>query len=720
MDSVFCLEVAVDVLNLFPRVKCDIPFVAISFLDFPTIVIHFEPSKHQKENVYRFQKGKSCLFKMSPTKLYEQLLVTPLNVVVMDEKLNEHKKNFIIGTCSESLKETIRKIIGDLQSNGVHKASCHGSITTLNIINFMQSSVGSIDVAYKLTSLGHSMLAHLPVVKEEKTSLRPKLEIPKYDVNKLANEDNVLCPPALYYEAKKDPSERLTRSESKVAQAKCKEEEQSCSETNFHKKREKILKEMRAEDFTSAIFSYQQKSESTQTDMNYLNQFPVLQALMKEVLELGLNPLSLNTSEHFVSQVDEVKPLQRSGVKAQASTNTMPVASQFNMTLTKKTSSESKDKNFDKKKFPLKYGLTKSHLLRVAQNKQAGKDSRKKVKKPTQKKQKTSEKKQQATKSVQVELMSERLSSASDISMESMESSDESDHGSVELNFSEMNLKTVDDLSPVPDVGSPRATSRQSIEIRVPTAEPDETSEDSSNSIDGYKYSDDFDDERSWSYERTPSGMTTTTLDSSRQPTPYDMSREMNQSPQRLVVDASLHPTTSEVSPSTSFGFTPRDSIPEEPEKEKEAEEDRTHDPDTTKISSSLRDEVVKAQPMTSDDSASIVTTLPAKLPVPAPSSDSPVIRSLRSSPGTHRPHPPTISHSSSLERVNRKFKKSSESSFHISDISDIRTSELADIRTSDLSDVKTSDDGISPINSADLLGSKVTLPKLAKKYGIK
>ena len=123
MESVFCFEIAVDQVKLRRKVACEIPFVACAFLDFPTILLHLDEAKYAENRRYSFQKGKSCLFKMSPSELYQRLSKTPLYLIVLDRF---HTDQRCVGSTSLDLSSTVKSIVVDLQTNGIHQTSCHG------------------------------------------------------------------------------------------------------------------------------------------------------------------------------------------------------------------------------------------------------------------------------------------------------------------------------------------------------------------------------------------------------------------------------------------------------------------------------------------------------------------------------------------------------------------------------------------------------------------
>ncbi|XP_002125530.3 uncharacterized protein LOC100175068 [Ciona intestinalis] len=738
MESVFCFEVAVDCLNLRNRVKCFVPYIAVAFLDFPTILLYAErPTKRLHGNVYKFTKGKSCLFKMSPTEVYEKLTKTPVYVVVLDKGGDEQK---CIGSTSIELKDTIKRIVGDLQTNGLHQATCYGENLTIPILNYAHACVGALKVAYKLTSLGHSMLPHLAFVPPSSTvhESASSIAVKNVDVMPFSTVENVITPPPLYYKA--EPSDRKasgdvtenpkTKDASTAMPVSTKTREgekndhitlkQEPPKPTLHNTQGKLISIQTNED---------RNTEATQTDIIALKQYPILSALVKEVLQLSIG----KETELNVRKVSEDKGMKqdlqqpcllkpRSGATHKDRQTTSAKATKSN------------------KKYPLQYGLTKSLRLRMALT--AAEEDRfissapkpkkhvplKKKPAPGRLKKKSGIKQKREMGIIDREITPEpeiaEVINDDPSYLKDADSSGQEDQMKKTRNIG----LGLEDLVIVREISSPRAQSRQSIEIRLPTAQ-----DEKENSTGNYTYSDDFDDEKSWSYERTTSVLTT--FEMSPQPTVLDAVSEAEQTTNEvtnhLTVDVSPQHTISDVSPSATFATTPREMTMDDlrrdvtsPQfatftvnqyKTKHASEESQEESFETSKHPSPRQEssAVENDSKPTDDSASVATTLFAHdLPVPAPSSVSPVIRSLASEPRI-KPYPPSRSQSLSHEKLHRKFRMSTESSFQMSEPSDIRTSDLADIRTSDIiSELNTSTENNSP-NASDILGRKVSFPKL-------
>ncbi|KAK6489562.1 microtubule-associated protein 10-like [Huso huso] len=185
-ETLFSLEVLVDFIKTDTSTterRVLVPAVAVRLLDFPTLLIYRgdkenqedifqEDLEREKENVtsdlfhhvgggngqYFFQKGKSCLFKISLDSLHRHLSNTPLYAMVLDLK-NETPK--LVGSCLISLAKLTEKISNDVKEHGISMPSFHGEKGVYIINNLMGEKVGYISLGYKLLSLGASLIPHM-------------------------------------------------------------------------------------------------------------------------------------------------------------------------------------------------------------------------------------------------------------------------------------------------------------------------------------------------------------------------------------------------------------------------------------------------------------------------------------------------------------------------------------------------------------------------------
>lgn len=695
MESVFCFEIAIDNLTLKRRVKCESPYIAVAFLDFPTILIHLDSTKQAQANVYQFQKGKSCLFKISPTLLYQQLNSTEIFLIVLD-KSSEKK---CIGSSSFSLKQTIKEVIGDLQTNGIHKTSCHGATGAITISNFMHATVGHVDITYKLTSLGHSILPHLSAVAASKNE-PPLVRMENHQKVKMP-ADNTLCPPPLFYVAnsstelpEKENDAKIRKVESKSVKLPDQSKEKIKDDQN-----EEIQEAEKK--FLSVNTTGNQKCEATQTDSNVLEQYPVLNALVKEVLQLGFDRPTSAPGNYLSNKMVDPTPVEKDTQKRPHSAEHVKPKSKMAAVGTKKQ--KNVQKATDKKprlQYPLKYGLTKSLQLRMEKN---GRQDKHIKSPPKRKSKKISSKKLAAKKQTKFTThslhMDTKVDPKTSVEIFTQEKSLSEEFASEHLSVNDLKQTSTEEVVTVRDPGSPRALSRQSIEIRLPTATSSYNDDEfAAETSEKYKYSDDFDDDQI-SYERSTSALTN--LESSPQNTGVELSTDFagQDSPQRLSVEVSPQPTASDISLSPPFGATYLKSKPTHEFEEESVEVSpkstgNLESPGSWKYSLPKNEFMDEGESKITDTSSSVATAMMTPiLPVPPPS-DSPVIRSLASEPPSRskNPHPPSMSHSSSFERIRRKFKRSSDS-FYFSDVSDVRTSDLADIKTSDISEFRSSEE---------------------------
>ncbi|KAM9847497.1 microtubule-associated protein 10 [Aulostomus maculatus] len=138
--------------------------VGVRLLDFPTLLI-YQPERRTGEVInveldgklgeYRFNRGKSCVFKMNLDLLHMRLAHTPLYAMVLDVKEDIPK---LVGTSLISLAKVMGRIRQEVAELGVSTQSAHGERGLVNISNLSGEKVGSISVSYKLITLGVSLL----------------------------------------------------------------------------------------------------------------------------------------------------------------------------------------------------------------------------------------------------------------------------------------------------------------------------------------------------------------------------------------------------------------------------------------------------------------------------------------------------------------------------------------------------------------------------------
>lgn len=182
-ESLFSVELVVDRLCLSKTTVCRFPSVAFRLLDFPTLVIHHVdlelaemlrskiaadpyyklPVKfsefQDREGNFVVQKGKSCLFKVSPNALQMHLANAPLYVMIMDTYPCTPK---LVGSCSVPLNIVMDELYDEICQQGVAIPLAKGEKGSFEIFTLMGMKLGSVDFSYRLLSLGGALLRHIP------------------------------------------------------------------------------------------------------------------------------------------------------------------------------------------------------------------------------------------------------------------------------------------------------------------------------------------------------------------------------------------------------------------------------------------------------------------------------------------------------------------------------------------------------------------------------
>ena len=581
MESIFCFEIAVDQLKLRRKVPCEIPFIACAFLDFPTILVHLDNAKYSEKNKYTFHKGKSCLFKMSPSELYQRLMKTPLYLIVLDRF---HSDQRCIGSTSVDLAPTVKSIVGDLQTNGIHQTSCHGNTEACVLFNFMQTTVGTLTVAYKLTSLGHSIMPHLSALDSDKntTMWPPKVKAQTFADKALSPIENIICPPPLFYAAEKRASPNPQEQSAPYNRINEKIQKTSDQPDTVENKRPDTVEAevpntnnsavpMKSNDWSKhpdtetlpkkQYISIQslsdKKCEATQTEAaSALNEYPILQGLIKEVLKLGLTdtgsddnlarPVATTPVVKQVSKsVKQSTPIKSKSKSPMLQTYTLnkhisavEQAQKPTGLSVRKPSKQLKSKKVGS----LQYGYTKSMLLRMEFNKKPEEVDVVKTKPKKKKKLRRRGLQEPITYMSNLSGISPNLEQSVPLSAFQSTLLPASDVSDPDLDKIDTYSLLLGSASPVGESRPPsaeRGQSRQSIEIRLPTA----ASVELEGSGSKYKYSDDFDDEH-----KSESGVVSPTLNSSMRilSSEFDLKTDTeNFSPIQ---------TTSDVSPRVSAG----------------------------------------------------------------------------------------------------------------------------------------------------------------------
>ncbi|XP_071392044.1 microtubule-associated protein 10 [Centroberyx affinis] len=170
LETLFSLELLVEYIRIDKERKVsDELALGVRLLDFPTLLIYQAEQRsggiHQQQHrgednrgEYAFNRGKSCLFKINLDSLHTHLSNTPLYAMVLDVK-DEIPK--LVGTALISLAKLVDRIRRDVNAHGISTPSSQGENKLVDICNLMGDKIGSVSLAYKLSSLGTSLLPHI-------------------------------------------------------------------------------------------------------------------------------------------------------------------------------------------------------------------------------------------------------------------------------------------------------------------------------------------------------------------------------------------------------------------------------------------------------------------------------------------------------------------------------------------------------------------------------
>ncbi|XP_062502619.1 microtubule-associated protein 10-like [Corticium candelabrum] len=189
-SSLFSIELVVDSVGSV-EVPCRLPVVAFRLLDLPTVVIH-SASLQQVESLrqkmklgsshtrlqlldiqdhhgnFMFGKGKSCLFKMNFNVLCRHLHATPLYLMLLDVWSSPAH---LIGSTSIRLDAVADDLMKYREDNGDSSPGVSGGRGKFPVFNLMGSRVATVDVGYRMYSLGPALATHLQVARDERGTI---------------------------------------------------------------------------------------------------------------------------------------------------------------------------------------------------------------------------------------------------------------------------------------------------------------------------------------------------------------------------------------------------------------------------------------------------------------------------------------------------------------------------------------------------------------------
>lgn len=162
LESLFSLEVIVEsVENIV--VSSRIPAIAFRLLDFPTLVIRSEENGgSMSPSSYKFNTGKSCLFKINKDKLYTRLQSTPLYVMLVDICAQKTK---LLASTTISLYKCFENVWRSIERNGIDVPVVLGNKGVFELYNLMGTPVAMVRLNYRIFSLGGTINGHVNICK---------------------------------------------------------------------------------------------------------------------------------------------------------------------------------------------------------------------------------------------------------------------------------------------------------------------------------------------------------------------------------------------------------------------------------------------------------------------------------------------------------------------------------------------------------------------------
>ncbi|XP_035387493.1 microtubule-associated protein 10 [Electrophorus electricus] len=236
-QTLFSFELFVEYVSVDNTRKINMePAVAMRLLDFPTLLIYHsendDPSSkpvsekvhllsetylYSEENsfVYSFKKGKSCLFEINLNSLHAHLSNTPLYTMLLDVSGTIPK---LIGSSVISLAKLTNRVKLDVEKRGIWTPASYGEKVISPILNLKGENIGAISLAYKIVSLGASLIPRISESKLDEicASLKPNSTSTE---NNGADEIQPCLPENVTCNAPSQPDEQSTEvllSETKV------------------------------------------------------------------------------------------------------------------------------------------------------------------------------------------------------------------------------------------------------------------------------------------------------------------------------------------------------------------------------------------------------------------------------------------------------------------------------------------------------------------------
>lgn len=188
-ETLFSFELFVEYVTLerHCRVSEELA-LGVRLLDFPTLLIYQHPRSSRGINQpehkgsgklaeHAFNRGKSCLFKMSLSSLRIHLASTPLHALVLDVAEETPR---LVGSSVISLAKATERIWQDAAECGIGHPSSHKERGLVSILSLTGERLGALCLSYKLVCLGASLQPQITERRGDERTSVPQGELQEY------------------------------------------------------------------------------------------------------------------------------------------------------------------------------------------------------------------------------------------------------------------------------------------------------------------------------------------------------------------------------------------------------------------------------------------------------------------------------------------------------------------------------------------------------------
>jgi hypothetical protein len=194
--SLLSIEVLIKQVQIEFNIECHLPCLVFRLLDYPAVSIpyfdqwqveEFHNLKRDHPNVswrqllsdqfyelrsangkFKFNRGKSCLFKIYFQTLYTHLLNVPLFLLLIDQIHDQNiNTSHFIGSCNVKLNELIEILNQSIIKHGNDVPLVEQQTSHCTLFNLMGTKIGTCDIAVRLCHYGTTILTHLPMLDEK-------------------------------------------------------------------------------------------------------------------------------------------------------------------------------------------------------------------------------------------------------------------------------------------------------------------------------------------------------------------------------------------------------------------------------------------------------------------------------------------------------------------------------------------------------------------------